>query len=194
MLSLPETHFHTSSEHPVRDLFDGRLRIQYATSLLFYDKGSIYRRLLYQLKYKGKKEAGYFLGRLLGSRIQKSNLKIPDYIIPVPLHPSKQRRRGYNQSAILARGVSEILGIPVLENTLKRTSHTQTQTQKGRFERWQNVEAVFECREVQKLKNKHVLLIDDVVTTGATLEAAGSRLLEIEGLTLSLATAAYTSS
>lgn len=161
-------------------------------SLLFFDKGSKYRKIIYQLKYQGKTEAGIFLGKLMGSRILEGIAKDIDYIIPVPLHKSKLRRRGFNQSAILARGVAQVLEIPVLENALVRKHFSTTQTRKSRFERWQNVEGIFECATGQSLENKHILLIDDVVTTGATLEAAGACILKIQGTTLSLATAAYT--
>jgi ComF family protein len=191
MLSLPETGFHTTTDQPVMDLFNGRIRIRHAMALLFFDKGSKYRRLIYQLKYNGRKEAGLFLGKLMGSRIRESIMPAVDYIIPVPLHRTKLRRRGFNQSAVLAQGISSVIGAPVIENALVRRSFSSTQTRKGRFERWQNVEGIFECRNTNQLCNKHLLLVDDVVTTGATLEAAGSILLEIEGSELSVAAAAY---
>ncbi|MBN1950848.1 MAG: ComF family protein [Bacteroidales bacterium] len=194
MNSLPETSYFRDTQQPVMELFNGRLKLEHAGSLLFFEKGSKYRNLIYQLKYKGKKEAGIFLGKLMGARILESRSGSIDCIVPVPLHKSRLRRRGYNQSAILAAGISPMLNIPVVEDVLIRKKHTATQTRKGRFERWQNVEDRFECRKASTLENKHVLLVDDVVTTGATLEAAGSCLLAIPGLTLSVATAAYASS
>ena len=173
------------------ELFYGRLQLCSAMSLLFFDKGSKYRRLIYQLKYQGKKEAGIFLGKLMGSRIKESSRDLPDYIIPVPLHKSKLRRRGFNQSAVLASGMARVLEIPVLENALIRRQPSTTQTRKGRYERWQNVEGIFTCNTKYDLTNQHVLLVDDVVNTGTTLEAAEMRLLETEGLLFSVATAAY---
>lgn len=194
MHTLPETRFFEETEQPVMELFAGRLRLEQAASLLFFEKGSKYRNIIYQLKYKGKKEAGLYLGKLIGSRIkEKSNVNI-DCVVPVPLHKSKQRRRGYNQSALLAEGVAAVLKVPVVEDVLFRKKQTSTQTRKGRFERWQNVENRFGTKKKDKLESKHVLLVDDVLTTGATLEAAGSVLLEIEGLRLSVATAAYANS
>ena len=143
-------------------------------------------------KYKGQKEAGLFLGRLLGSRIKQSQLPAVDIIVPVPLHPIRYRRRGFNQSKIIADGVAEILEKPVVENALLRMKYTSTQTRRNRYERWQNVEGIFVCPDLQQISFKHILLIDDVITTGATLEAAGNALLKSEGVKLSIASAAYT--
>ncbi len=192
MHSLPETGFYGSTGNPVEELFYGRVPVLHATALLFFDKGSKYRRLLYELKYNGRKEIGKFLGNLIGSRLKESDFELPDIIIPVPLHKAKFRRRGFNQSTVIAKGISDILNIPVTENVLFRKIFTTTQTRKGRYERWQNVEDIFETKILESVKNKHILLIDDIVTTGATFEAAGRCLLKIPGVTLSLAAAAYT--
>ena len=113
--------------------------------------------------------------------------------MPVPLHPSKQRRRGYNQSEVLAEGVSSILKKPVLKDAISRKVITSTQTKKGRFERWLNVEGIFQCDNPERLEGRHILLIDDVVTTGATLEALASPILRLNGTSISIATAAYAS-
>ena len=191
MHSLPETGYHFGEKNPVEELFYGRIPVEHAMALLFFDKGSRYRRLIYQLKYQERKENGIFLGKLIGSRIRNSHFGTIDCIIPVPLHKAKLRRRGFNQSAIISQGISRILGIPVIENVLCRRSFTATQTRKGRYERWKNVEGIFECRNSCSIVNKRILLVDDVVTTGATLEAAGSCLLGIEGTRLVIATAAY---
>jgi ComF family protein len=193
MHDLPETHFHKASHNPVQELFYGRLELRLAFALLFFDKGSKYRKLIYQLKYKGKKEAGTFLGKLIGSRLHEIACDKIDGIIPVPLHKIKKRRRGYNQSLLIAEGVSSVIERPVFENVLHRKIHTTTQTRKERFDRWKNVEDIFYCSQPDKLKGKHILLIDDVVTTGSTLEAAGSVLQEINGTSVSIATAAYAS-
>lgn len=191
MHSLPETGFHEGNSNPVEKLFYGRITVQHATALLFYNKKSKYNRLLHQLKYQGRKEIGTFLGKLLGSRLKATAFESVDIIIPIPLHRAKFRRRGFNQSAIIANGISDILGKPANENILYRKIFTSTQTRKSRFDRWENVEGIFECRNTDEIKNKHILLIDDVVTTGATLEAAGSCLLKVPGTKLSVATAAY---
>ena len=191
MHSLPETGYHRVGRNPVEELFYGRLPADHAMALLFFDRGSKYRRLIYQLKYQDRKENGVFLGKLIGSRLKESGFDFIDIIIPVPLHKAKFRRRGFNQSSVIAHGISGILNKPLIEDILFRNTYTATQTRKGRYERWKNVEGIFECRNSEKVEHKHILLIDDVVTTGATLEAAGSALLKIPGVRLSIATAAY---
>jgi ComF family protein len=189
--SLPETGFHRSHNNPVEQIFWGRIPVEHATSLLFFDKGSKYRHLLHQLKYNGKKEVGFILGKLLGSRLMESDFKEIDLILPVPLHPAKMRRRGFNQSEIIAIGVANTMKKAIASDALKRVVYTSSQTFKGRFERWQNVEGIFKVSKPHLLKNKHILLIDDVVTTGATIEAAGNAILALEGTHLSIATLAY---
>jgi ComF family protein len=190
-LSLPETGYHLSGNNPVEELFIGRLKTEKAYSLLFFDKGSKYRKLIHQLKYKGRKDAGEFLGQLMGSRLLDCQFPSVDMIVPVPLHNARLRRRGFNQSTILAQGISSVIQKPVNENVLRRTKYTSTQTKRGRYERWKNVEGLFTCPEPLPIENKHILLVDDVVTTGSTLEAAGSSLLQHKGVRISIATAAY---
>jgi ComF family protein len=191
--SLPETDYHLPGKNPVEELFYGRLKLEKALALLFFDKGSKYRKLLHQLKYKGRKEAGIFLGHLLGSRIKVSNMPQIDFILPVPLHPARLRRRGYNQSRIIAEGIAEVLNVPVNDKALKRIHYTSTQTRRGRYERWQNVEGIFNCPDPLLVESKHILLVDDVITTGSTLEAAGTPLLKCKNVRISVAAAAYAS-
>ncbi len=191
-LTLPGTNFHHDETNPVARLFWGRIRFRYATSLLFFEKGSRYRRLIHLLKYQGRDDIGYFIGELLGSAIMPYCETTIDYLVPVPLHRRKLIRMGYNQSECIAKGVSSVTGIPVESNVLLRRISTRTQTRRRRFERWQNVEHVFHCPEPEKIAGKHLLLIDDVVTTGSTLEAAGSAFPESAGILLSCATAGYT--
>jgi ComF family protein len=163
----------------------------YGTSLLFYEKGSKYQTLIHQLKYQGKKQVGVFLGKLLGYSLLNSDFDKADIIISVPLHKTKLRRRGFNQSDIIAKGISEVTGKPIVKGVLKRTVPTKSQTSQKRYARWENVEGLFKCTNMDRIKNKHVLLVDDVLTTGATLEAAGSAILQAEGVTLSVATTAF---
>ncbi len=188
--TLPETGFSITGHHAVRDIFTGRLPVEGAMALLFFEKSSKYRRLLHALKYKRHLQSGKFLGQLMGARLSESGFRC-DAIVPVPLHPVKHRTRGYNQSAVLARGIADMLHCPVCENVLRRTVHNPTQTQKSRYDRWVNVDGIFESVPGNRLQNHHLLLVDDVVTTGATLEAAGQELLKIQGVRLSVATAAY---
>jgi len=189
--ALPETRFHLSSANPVEKLFWGRIPVAYATSLLFFEKGNKYQSLIHQLKYNGKKEVGKFLGNLLGAALQNTRFDDAEVIVAVPLHKIKLRRRGFNQSDVIAQGISEITGKPVIKNVLKRKVNTKSQTKQKRYARWENVEGIFECLKPELIRHKHVLLVDDVVTTGATLEAAGSAILEAEGACLSIATTAY---
>jgi ComF family protein len=190
-ISLPETGYHLPGNNPVEELFLGRMKVEKAVSLLFFDRGSKYRKLIHHLKYKGRKEAGVFLGELIGSRLLESDMKAVDLIVPVPLHPARLRRRGFNQSTIIAEGIASVLNKPLHEKALRRSKYTSTQTRRGRYERWKNVEGLFICPSSAAVENKHVLLVDDVVTTGSTLEAAGSELLKCDGVRLSIATAAY---
>jgi len=189
--ALPETGFSKSVDNPVSRLFWGRIPVAYATSLLFFEKGGRYQTLIHQLKYHGKKQAGIFLGKLLGYSLLDSNFDEADLIVSVPLHKTKLRRRGFNQSEIIARGISEITGKPLAKNVLRRKINTKSQTLHKRYARWENVEGIFECINPDLIKHKHVLLVDDVITTGATLEAAGNAILQVEDVTLSVATAAF---
>lgn len=188
---LPRTNFHTEKDNPVSRIFWGRVNISYASSMFFFTKGSKVQHLLHQLKYKDKKEIGVYVGKLFGRSLQESPFYSDvDVIIPVPLHPKKQRKRGYNQSEMFARGLSESFSRPYDIHTLIRTYASETQTKKSRFRRWENVKEIFAVRNYQHLTGKHILLVDDVVTTGATLESCAARLLEIPGARISIATIA----
>jgi len=193
MASLPETGYHLCRNNPVEQLFYGRLPVEKAATLLFFDKGSRYRSLLYQLKYHGRTEIGTFLGKLIGSRLSEAGDADYDVILPIPLHHKRLRKRGYNQSALIAKGMAEILKIPVREDLLTRKILNPTQTRKGRYQRWENVEGIFECTDDHYLLNRHVLVVDDVITTGSTIEAAGSCLAGIEGIRISVAAGAFAS-
>ncbi len=189
---LPVTRFHLSPENPVYDIFKGRMPLVSATSFLFFSKGGETQRLVHQLKYKGKKEVGLYLGRLLGNQLNDAPaFRRADYIVPVPLHPQKEHVRGYNQSLLIAEGMAGRLPAKVVGDVLYRRVHSATQTRKSRYERWENVKDIFEVRKGERLAGKRVILVDDVITTGATLEACGKMLLQIPGLTLCIASLAY---
>lgn len=182
------------TNNPVEKNFWGRLPLVSATAQYYFTKESLMQYLLHQLKYKGNKDLGFQLGRLTGTSLRETNrFNTIDALIPLPLFPRKEKRRGYNQATILCEGMSEIMSIPVLKNTIIRTRHTDTQTMKGRLERWQNMEGKFELIDPVSIKNKHVLLVDDVVTTGATLEACGLELLKADNVQVSVATLCYAS-
>ena len=174
------------------ELFWGRIPVNYALSFFYYAKGSLYQNILHHLKYKKKQYIGLEMGRLFASEVKNKSLKGIDFIHAVPLHYKKLKKRGYNQSDLIAKGFSEVLNIPLISGEISRTEATETQTSKGRYERWENVSGIFKIRRPDIFKNKHVLLIDDVITTGATLEACANAILEIPGGQVSVASLALT--
>ena len=188
---LPRTNYHLYNENPVSQIFEGRVNITLATSFCRFDKGGRLQHLLHELKYKGNCEVGQKMGILFGyDLIQSALFKDIDAIIPVPLHPKKEKKRGYNQSVEICKGLSESMNRPIITGNLLRTIHTASQTRKGRFERWENVSGIFNVKNDAELIGKHLLLVDDVVTTGATLEACCEPLLQIPGVRVSIATLA----
>ena len=189
---LPVTNFHFSSENKVAQLFWGRVKIENATSFFTYNKGSNYRHLIHFIKYKGLKELGFETGRKFGISLSDSpGFNSVDIVVPVPLHPKKQKLRGYNQSEWIASGISESMGKTVSFHNLRRNLHTSTQTRKNRYERWENVDNIFEVSRPEEFAGKHILLIDDVVTTGSTLESCAYQLLQSENVKVSIATLAF---
>jgi len=189
---LPVTNFHFDAENKVARLFWGRVKLENATAFFAYNKGSNYQHLIHFIKYKGLKELGFETGRRFGIALSASpDFNSVDFVVPVPLHPKKQKQRGYNQSEWIARGISESLKKPVSLFNLKRNLHTSTQTRKNRYERWENVENIFELTRPEEFKGKHILLIDDVVTTGSTLESCAFQLLQVENVKVSIATLAF---
>ncbi|MDF1572229.1 MAG: ComF family protein [Bacteroidales bacterium] len=188
---MPFTHYINDPENPVAQLFWGRIEMEGAFSLLRFEKGSKYQPLLHLLKYKGHRKMGVFLGRMLGHALKNSVLSQADLVVPVPLHPKKERIRGYNQSSLIAQGVAEITGIPLHERILFRRENTASQTRRNRYERWENMEDVFGlCREAEGYSDLTFLLIDDVVTTGSTLEACATTLKRLPGAGIYVATLA----
>lgn len=188
---LPKTGYELNEENPLARIFFGKIRLKAVTACFFFSKEGKVQHLIHELKYKGNGEAGVFLGQELGKTIKEAPLfQGIDFLIPVPLHPKREKERGYNQSLMIAQGVSEVTGIPIGEKFLVRTVNTSTQTHKSKEERWENVKDIFELRHAEHLEGKYVLLIDDVLTTGATLEACALKLAAVPGITISCATAA----
>lgn len=174
-------------------MFYGRMPVEHAASAFYFNKDSLLQHLIIQLKYHNNQTAGLFLGKLLGNIIfNAQRFNDVDVIVPLPLNEKKLFKRGYNQALLLAKGVAEILNKPLIENAVKRVLFTETQTQKDRITRWQTMENVFTVADESALHNKHVLLIDDIVTTGATLESCGIVVLKIPNTKLSICTLAYT--
>jgi ComF family protein len=189
---LPRTGFHTDVENEVARLFWGRIPVMQATSFIVFNKDSHYRNILHELKYKGHRHIGIEMGRLFGLELRGSPFAKVDLIHPVPLYPSKLQKRGYNQSELIAKGLSSVLQVPLMTGLVIRTLETGTQTRKSRYERWENVRGTFQVDCPEPLLNKHVLLVDDVITTGATIEACAESLLSISGVSVSIASLAFT--
>ena len=188
---LPKTGYENNPDNPLAQIFYGQMPFNAVTAEFFFSKTGKVQHLIHGLKYHHCRENGIFLGQEIG----KSLLKAPDYqgidfIIPIPLHPKKEKLRGYNQSHVIAEGIHEITNIPIAEKSLVRSVFTDTQTKKSREERYQNVKDIFELKKPEKLHGKHVLLVDDVLTTGATIMSAGKALLHAEGIKISVATVA----
>ncbi len=188
-LELPETNYHHIADNETALRFAGRIPFAHATTLAYFTNDGLLQHLLHGLKYQNKKENGYYLGRQLGRRLKETEwVNSIDAIIPVPLHRAKEAKRGYNQSLLIAEGMSEQLQIKVVTNVLVRVKDTESQTHKSRAERAENMRDTFELQEKGLLKNKHILLCDDVLTTGATLEACSLALLKEENIRISIAT------
>ena len=190
---LPRTAFHNENDNPVSRIFWGRVNVVNATSYLSYHKESITQKIIHAIKYHGEKELGILMGKRFGIELNSCPINQVDFIIPIPLHKLRLERRGYNQSECIAKGIAEAMNKPCFSELIKRKVFTNTQTAKSRYDRWLNVEEVFEVSSPEKLINKHILLVDDVITTGATIESCVTALLKIEGCKISVATLAYAS-
>ncbi|GAC1444320.1 MAG: ComF family protein [Sediminibacterium sp.] len=190
---LPLTGFFTLPGNPVEKSFYGRLPIEQAGAACYFTKDSLLQHLFIELKYRKNREAGYFLGRLMGYALAEAGrFSAIEALVPLPLNNRKEYQRGYNQAALLCEGIYQVWQKPVLAHAIARIRFTETQTRRNRLNRWQNMQGVFEVTSSTALENKHILLIDDVITTGATLEACGTELLKVKGVKLSLAAAGYT--
>lgn len=184
------TDFHKQETNLLRTRFFGRLPLEFAGAIAYFSKGGIIQALLHQLKYEGREDVGEYLGNLYARRLIDEYTPFWDLILPVPLHPTKQRQRGYNQSASFARGLATSMEIEMDPQLLARVRNTESQTKKQKEDRWENVMGTFTVNDPLQIEGKHVLLVDDVVTTGATLESCGQTILDNGALTLSIATIA----
>jgi len=191
---LPKTNFHEEKNNPIEKTFWGRVPIVAGAAYYKFEKGGKVQHLIHELKYNGQWEVGVTIGNLYGRELKNcERFNAIDLIVPVPLHKRKIRVRGYNQSEAFAKGLSKSMNVETNFNVLYRDSNSETQTKKKRFLRWGNVETIFQVRDEITLQGKHVLLVDDVITTGATLEACILALQKIPNIKVSVATIAWAS-
>lgn len=194
LVELPKTSFHNEPENAMHKIFWGRVPIQHATAYSYFLKKGRLQRLIHKLKYEGEKEVGYELGKHLGAVLKNSpEFMAIDAIVPVPIHPRRRQERGYNQSEWIGYGLSEVIDKPLETNAIHRRLYTNTQTKKSRFDRWKNVSSKFALTRPESIENKHLLLIDDVITTGATLEACTETLLQANETKVSIAVIGFAS-
>jgi ComF family protein len=186
--ALPGTDFEWFENNPVEKIFRGRLRLEGASAQFYFTKESLMQELLHEFKYNGNEELGLQLGMIMGTQLCRSQRFSPDALVPLPLFPAKEKRRGFNQATILCEGIASVMDLPVIKQAIVRPQHTETQTKKGRIERWKNIEGKFILKEPDIVHGKHLLLVDDVVTTGATLESCGAELLNEGSVRLSIVT------
>lgn len=189
---LPKTEYHKDPNNSLFKSFDGRVKINAAAAYCFYIRGTELQYLVHEIKYSGKREMAVCFGKWYGAELRKSPLFADiDYIVPVPLHPKKLMSRSFNQSACFADGLSQAMNVPVLPDGLKRIKNTETQTNKSRYLRWENVKDVFEASDKNQLENKRILIVDDIITTGATMEACIKVLNSIPVAGVSVASIGY---
>lgn len=169
MNEMPLTSFHEQRENLLEKTFWGRIQFKHAFAMLYFNKEGMVQKMLHEIKYKGNKELAVYLGEMYGGMLKSSGIDA-DGIVAVPLHKNKLRKRGYNQSDYIVHGLSNVLQIPILNASVARITATKSQTRKNRFARWENVQEVFSVVDASILENKHLLICDDVITTGATIE------------------------
>ncbi|MDR1678299.1 MAG: ComF family protein [Prevotellaceae bacterium] len=191
LIQLPKTNYHLQLDNPVEKRFWGKIRVEHASSFCFFEKGAMIQKLMHELKYRDNREIGEILGKHFGMDLAESSFyQDIDVILPVPLHKNRYHKRGYNQSEEIAKGIAVALKKPVDTQIITRAIENPTQTKKGVFERWENTTGIFVVNDIATLSDKHILLVDDVLTTGSTLEACGQAILTIPNIRLSVVTLA----
>ncbi|WP_155283760.1 ComF family protein [Capnocytophaga felis] len=189
---LPETQMHLQKENRITKRLYGQCDLFCATSLFYFHKDSVVQHLIHQLKYKGKEEIGNWLGNWLGEKIKTvQDFQKTDIVIPVPLHKNKLKKRGYNQVALFGKCLARILQAEYIDDVLIKVKTNTTQTQKDLWSRFADSKDIFSIQNGDKIKGKNVLLVDDLITTGATIESCYNQLIKIENVRVGLATMAY---
>ncbi len=189
--NLPVTDFHFNNDDAVKKVLYGRARIEYGTALFRYEKQGPVQKLIHSLKYKGFEHIGQLLGAWLGGELKTVKAyKSIDLVVPVPMHKKKLKTRGYNQVTKFGEQIAEALDIPFVEDVLIKINNTTSQTTKRRFARWSNNEELFALKNILAIEGKHILLVDDIITTGATLEACVAVLSQAKNVKISIATMA----
>jgi len=192
-LKLPKTNYHLIPENSAIERLAGKISLEKASSYFYYNKGGIAQKVIAEIKYKGNRKLGEWIGNYLAKDMIPSGFfEGIDYLVPVPLHRSKEKKRGFNQAEKIAQGISQATEIPMETVNVFRAKANTTQTQKGVFERWKNTQNIFRLKNPELFNEKHILLIDDVLTTGSTLEALAQSLLESDGVKISILTLAIT--
>lgn len=188
---LPRTRFHDDPRNRVEELFRGKVQLASASAFLHFSRTGMVQRMLHRIKYHHDQQLANELGRRMAEDIKDSpRFRSVDLLLPVPLHPKKERMRGYNQSQLLVDGMRQVWPVEDLGKGLVRMVRTPSQTKRNRLDRWQNVKEAFHLPDATPLKDRHVLIVDDVVTTGATLEGCVLVLQEVPGIRVSVYTAA----
>lgn len=191
MYTLPKYEENEFKDNSLARKFWGRVSLENVAAQYKLTGSSAVKSIIHQIKYRGNTDLGIAMGEVLGATLMKSTLFTDvNLLLPVPLHPKKERLRGYNQCDLLLTGLGAVMNVPIVKNKLIRKKHNSTQTKKNRYERYINSKEVFYITDIKALQNKHVLIVDDVITTGATIEACASVLLDVDGLKLSVATLA----
>ena len=187
LCDLPKTNYHTNKGNPARALFAGYPQVNEVTAFLFFEREGITQKLIHSLKYFGNKDLAEFLGRIAALELRDYGFYASiEAIIPIPLHRKKEKKRGYNQSHLIAKGISSVYGCEINDTLVRRVMDTKSQTRKSIFERHVNVEKIFDVTDIESLYGKHVLLIDDVITTGATTSSCIEALIQVPDIKISI--------
>ena len=187
LILLPRTNFHLQPDNRLEQFFAGRIPFQHIAAYAYFVKGGSIQSIIHELKYKRNLQIGHYIGQLCGENLRDSSFIADiDILVPVPLHRKREKARGYNQSLEICKGISEVTGIPIDSNTLIRKVNNKSQTKNSRFDRWKNVEDIFSITDSTAFQSKHILLVDDVITTGSTLESCVKEILKCDGARISI--------